>query len=153
MIYSKIKVRSEERELPKLTYHQDIYTYQIDFAHHVSNIVYIEWMEIGRIKILEYIGLGIDILEKRNVTPVLIKTEINYRKPLYINDKVEINVWVSNLRNASADLMFDFYNDKKELVAQGKQTGLFIDISTKRPHRINAEEREAFSKLLIEDLN
>ena len=70
-----------------------------------------------------------------------------------INDKVKIDVWVSNLRNASADIMFDFYNDKKELVAQGKQTGAFIDLSTKRPIRINAEEREAFTKLLVEDLN
>ena len=140
-------------KLGKLTYYQDIYTYQIDFAHHVSNIVYVQWMEIGRLKILEYIDLGIKKLEDQDVTPVLIKTEINYKKPLYINNKVKIDVWISKLRNASAEMSFEFYNDNDELVAYGKQTGLFINISTKRPVRLNAEEREAFKKLLVEDVN
>ena len=137
--------------MAKLTYQQDIYTYQIDFAHHVSNIVYIQWMEIGRLKLLEYIGLGIEKLEKRNVTPILTKTEITYKKPLYINNKVTIEIWVSNLRNASADMTFNFFNCKGELIAHGKQTGLFIDLSTKRPVRISTEEKGAFRKLLIDD--
>ena len=133
----------------KLIFHQDVYTFQIDFAHHVSNIVYIEWMEIGRLKLLEHIGLPIDELEKRDITPILVSTEINYKKPLYVHDKVKIEIWISKLLNASAVMSFNFYNSVGELAATGKQKGLFIRLSTRKPYRISKDERIAFEKLLI----
>ena len=39
-----------------LTIEPEIYTYDIDFNNHVSNISYIRWMEIGRLKLLEKTG-------------------------------------------------------------------------------------------------
>jgi acyl-CoA thioesterase FadM len=36
-----------------LTIEPEIYTYDIDFNNHVSNISCIGWMEIGRLKLLE----------------------------------------------------------------------------------------------------
>lgn len=137
--------------MEKLVFEKDIYTFQIDFAHHVSNIVYIQWMEIGRLKLLQKIGLPIEELEKKNITPILIHTDISYKKALYIDDKVKIEVWVSELRNASAILSFNFYNSKNELAATGTQTGLFINISTKKPVRLGKEEQDAFRKVLIVD--
>ena len=35
--------------MKKITFTLPVYTFQIDFAGIVSNIVYIEWMEIGRL--------------------------------------------------------------------------------------------------------
>ena len=135
----------------KLVFKQEIYTFQIDFAHHVSNIVYIEWMEIGRLKLLEHIGLPVDKLEEKNITPILIHTEINYKKALYIKDTVTIEVWISKLRNASAVLSFDFFNAKREHVASGKQIGLFMNLSSKKPVRLGKEERKAFESMLIDE--
>ncbi len=137
--------------MDKLVFEQEVYTFQIDFAHHVSNIVYIQWMEIGRLKLLEYIGLPVEKLEEKNITPILIHTEIFYKKALYIDDLVKIEVWVSKLRNASAVLSFNFYNSKNELAATGTQTGLFINMTTKKPVRLGREEQEAFRKVLIEE--
>jgi acyl-CoA thioester hydrolase len=39
-----------------------IYTFQIDYAQHVSNIVYIQWMEIARLKLLEEAGLPVHVI-------------------------------------------------------------------------------------------
>ena len=136
--------------MEKLTFNLEIYTYQIDFAHHVSNIVYIQWMEIGRLKLLEFIGLPIEELEKRDMTPILVRTEIDYKKALYINNKVKVEVYISKLNNASAIINFNFYNEQNELVAKGIQKGLFIKLSTKKPARIGDFERSAFEKVLAE---
>lgn len=135
----------------KLIFDQEVYTFQIDFAQHVSNIVYIQWMEIGRLKLLQHIGMPIHKLAERGITPILIHTDINYKRALYIDDIVKIETWVSKLRNASAVMSFNFYNSKNELAAFGTQTGLFINIETKKPVRIGAEEQEAFKKILFED--
>ena len=134
--------------MEKLTFNLEIYTYQIDFAHHVSNIVYIQWMEIGRLKLLEFIGLPIEELEKRDMTPILVRTEIDYKKALYINNKVKVEVYISKLNNASAIINFNFYNEQNELVAKGIQKGLFIKLSTKKPVRIGDYERSAFERVL-----
>jgi acyl-CoA thioester hydrolase len=108
-------------------------------------------MEIGRLKLLDKIGLSIKKLEERNITPVLASTEINYKKPLYISDTVKIEVWVSKLYHASAEISFKFYNSNNEIAATGKQKGLFISLITRKPYRITAEERAGFEKMLEEE--
>ncbi len=137
--------------MSKIVFEQEVYTYQIDYVGHLSNIIYIEWMEIGRTKLLEYIGLTFDKMEAESIAPVLASTEIKYKKSLYLAEKVRIEVSIYELKNASAIMNFNFYNSKNELAATGLQTGLFINLTTKRPHRLNAEQRLAFEKLLLKE--
>ena len=137
--------------MSKIIFEQEVYTYQIDYVGHLSNIVYIEWMEIGRTKLLEFIGLTFDRLEYENIAPILVSTEIHYKKSLYLAEKVKIEVWVSEIRNASAIMSFNFFNSKNELAAFGFQRGLFINKSTHKPYRLTPEQRKLFEKVLIEE--
>ncbi len=134
----------------KVVFETEVYTYQIDYVGHVSNIVYIQWMEIGRLKLLDAIGLPIKKLEKSGIAPVLVETNIKYKKSLYVEDKVTIEVWISELQNVSAIIQFRFYNGKGELVSTGWQKGLFVNREKMKIHRLSKEEREAFTKVLIE---
>lgn len=137
--------------MSKVIFEQEVYTHQVDYVGHLNNIIYIEWMEIGRTKLLEYIGLTFDLLEKENIAPILAQTEIKYKKSLYLAEKVKIEIWVSELKNASAIMSFNFYNSKNELAAKGNQLGLFINLKTKKPHRLTFEQRKAFEKVLVDD--
>ncbi|PSN14417.1 acyl-CoA thioesterase [filamentous cyanobacterium CCT1] len=134
--------------MQKLTYDLDVYTYQIDFAGHVNNSVYIHWMEIGRIKLLEAIGMPIHEVLKQGLAPVLVETNIIYKLPLYLGDRVQVQIWLSELRNASAVMQFRFYNGNQVLAAEGVQKGLFVDVKTMRPKRLSVEERTSFSSYL-----
>ncbi|WP_225885403.1 acyl-CoA thioesterase [Leptolyngbya sp. KIOST-1] len=75
--------------MQKLTYDLEVYTYQIDFAGHVNNSVYIHWMEIGRLKLLEAIGMPIHEVVNQGIAPVLVETNIIYKLPLYLGDRVQ----------------------------------------------------------------
>ncbi len=130
--------------MKKIIYSPEIYTYHIDFNQHVSNIVYIEWMEIGRLKFLESIGMPIHTLEENKITPVLIKTDISYKKPLYLGNKLTIELWLAALNKTSAEMYFLFYQNGESIAAQGRQTGLFIDLETMKPHRLTESERALF---------
>ena len=127
---------------------QPIYTFQIDSAHHVSNIVYIQWMEIARLKLLEEAGLPVHLIEKRGFAPVLTRTEINYRKPLFLGDTVRVVLWISELKRISARLQFQFFNQEGELVADGSQVAVFIRLPEQRPYRLPNEERILFEPFL-----
>lgn len=138
--------------MQKIRFKEQIYTYHIDFVGHVNNIVYIQWMENGRLHLLNEIGFPVsDLAKKEGVVPVIIETKITYKNPLFINNHVEIEVWISKLNNASAILEFRFYNENGKLCASGQQKGLFIDRKSMRPARLTTAHREAFEKLLAED--
>lgn len=135
----------------KLVVEQEIYTYQIDFAGHVSNIVYIQWMEIGRLKLLEAVGLPVTrSIEEFGLLPTLINTEIRYHKQLFLGDRVRMEVWLSKLKKVSAVMEFRFYDGNGELVAEGRQTGLFIDKETYRPTPLETRLHDEFNRFLIE---
>lgn len=137
--------------MSKIVFEQQVYSFQIDFVGHVSNIVYIQWMEIGRTKLLEKIGLPLNVLSEKGIAPILVQTDITYKKALYVDEKVKIELWVSELQNASAKMKFNFYNGKGELAAYGSQRGLFIHRDKVKPYRLTNEERAAFEKVLVED--
>ena len=137
--------------MSKIVFEQQVYSFQIDYVGHVSNIIYIEWMEIGRTKLLEQIGLPLNVLAEKGIAPILVHTDITYKKALYVDEKVKIEIWVSELQNASAIMKFNFYNGKGELAAFGSQRGLFIHRDKVKPYRLNQEEREAFEKALVEE--
>lgn len=136
--------------MKKLVYEETAYTFDIDFAGHVNNAVYIRWLEVGRTKLLEAIGLPLETVKQKGFYPVLTHTEIHYKKPVFISETVRIELWVSSVTKIRAQLEFHLYNPKDELVATAKQGGAFISLETGRPHRLKEEERQLFEKYLFE---
>lgn len=137
--------------MKKLIFEEKIYTYHIDIVGHVNNIIYIQWMENGRMKLLEEMGIPItDLTKKEGIVPILTDTSIKYKKPFFIHNSVKIETWISTLNNASAIMEFRFFNEKDELCATGFQKGLFIDQKTMRPARLTEKHREAFEQYLLE---
>jgi acyl-CoA thioester hydrolase len=126
----------------------EVYSFHIDFIGHMNNIVYIQWMEIGRTKLLEAIGMPTHEILHEGFVPVLVQTNITYKLPLYLGDRVQVKLWISELRNASAIMQFRFYNAQGTLAAEGWQKGLFADRETMRPRRLRSEERELFMPYL-----
>jgi acyl-CoA thioester hydrolase len=123
----------------------EVYSFHIDFIGHMNNTVYVQWMEIGRTKLLDAIGMPTHEIFQQGVVPVLVQTNITYKSPLYLGDRVQIELWISELRNASAIMQFRFRNQQQTLAATGWQKGLFVDRDTMRPRRLRSEERALFA--------
>ncbi len=132
--------------MPKLAYDLDIYTYHIDFAGHVSNIVYIQWMEIGRLELLKAAGMPIDECAARGFHPVLVETAISYKQPFHLGETVRGQVWFSEIAKASAWLEFSFADCDGNIRANGRQRGLFVTSATGRPRRFLPEELALFEQ-------
>lgn len=130
--------------MQKIVFDLEVYSFHIDFIGHVNNIVYIQWMEIGRTKLLEAIQMPTHEIFHQGFVPVLVQTNITYKSPLYLGDRVRVEMWLSELRNASAIMQFRFYNQHGTLAAEGWQKGLFADRETLRPKRLRPEERDLF---------
>ena len=128
----------------KIQFQESVYTYQIDFNRHVSNIVYIQWMEIGRLKLLEAVGMPVHTIDEQGFAPVLIETQVRYKRPLFLGDTVDIKVWLSEITRLHAWMEFSFHTPDGKLAARGRQRGLFVDLHNQRPMRLNQEQLSVF---------
>lgn len=131
--------------MQKISFELQVYSFHIDFIGHVNNTVYIQWMEIGRTKLLEAVEMPTQKIFQQGFVPVLVQTNITYKLPLYLGELVQVEMWISELKNASAIMQFCFYNEQKILAAEGWQKGLFVDRETMRPRRLRPEERSLFA--------
>ncbi|MBD3305834.1 acyl-CoA thioesterase [candidate division KSB3 bacterium] len=112
-------------------------TYDIDFAGIVSNIVYIRWLEDLRLKMLEQY-LPLDQQIKADISPILMQTQIQYRKAVTLLDAPVGRMWMSDLSRmkwwVTAEIAVNGV-----VAATAEQYGCFIQLSTTRPIRIPAE--------------
>ena len=76
-------------------------TYDIDFAGHVSNIVYLRWLEDMRLMVFDkYFPLQ-PIMDDNKIYPVLASTKIDYKRPVKLFSKPLGTMWISKLGSAS----------------------------------------------------
>lgn len=125
-----------------------IRTYDIDFAGIVSNIVYIRWLEDLRLAMLIQYYMPMSDLIRTGIAPVLIKTNIDYKNQLTIHDQALGKMWIEKIGHVQFFLAGEIFNGE-HLVAQAKQTVLFINLATRRPIRIPAELKQKCTAVLL----
>lgn len=136
--------------MPKLEYELTVYPFHIDAMGHVNNIIYVQWMEIGRVLLLDAVEMSMAQIMQRGFGPVLVDTTISYKSPLFLGDTVRASIWISKLKGASAEMSFEFCNQSGEVAAVGTQRGLFVNLADQKPKRMDAGDRDRFSHYLVE---
>lgn len=136
--------------MQKLKFTEAIYTYQIDFVGHVNNIIYVQWLENARIKLLQAMGLSItQIADEDGLLPIITETTIKYKRPYFLHNTVHIEIWVSKMFNVSAIFEIRFYNENEELCSTAQQKVLFIDKTTFKPSRKIIKYKTNFERFFI----
>ena len=69
---------------------------------------------------------------ERGIAPVVMRTCIDYRKPVKLFDKVEGAMWASSMENIKGILSAEF-RVNGTVVASSDQTGLFVRLQGGRP--------------------
>lgn len=131
----------------KALYYEDdisVCTYDIDFAGHVSNIVYLRWLEDMRLRMFNHycsFKHFIDI----GMTPVITSTEIKYVRSVGLFDKPRCKMWVSSLDNVSMVIDAEIYL-QEQVTTRARFTGVFVNMKTMRPTRVPKEFALAVQK-------
>ena len=127
----------------------EIRTFDIDFAGHVSNIVYIQWLEIARTALLDAVGLPIPHLLDEGFAPIVARTEIEYRRPLQLGDPVRVALAIAKMRSLSAFMQVEI-SSAGEVAATARQLGLFVSTTTGKPRRLTSEIRDRFAPYVLD---
>jgi acyl-CoA thioester hydrolase len=112
----------------------NVRTYDIDSAGHVSNIVYIRWLEDLRLELFEK-HFSLQSFVQENITLVLATTHIEYKRSIRLFDHVTAQMWVGSLTNATIKLQAEFAVDDK-MTTEAWHTAVFVDLRTMKPRRV-----------------
>lgn len=119
-------------------------THEIDFAGHVSNIVYLRWLEDLRLKMFD-VYCPLQLFMENGVTPVLVSTEIHYKKSLRLFDRPRAKMWLSDLGLTTLTIDAEIYLDDA-LATTARHVGVFVDIAKMKPIRVPKLFKEAVEK-------
>ncbi|MBW4609701.1 MAG: acyl-CoA thioesterase [Hassallia sp. WJT32-NPBG1] len=119
-------------------------TYDIDFVGIVSNIVYIRWLEDLRLKFLDE-HWQLDKQMEQGYAPILAGTEIEYKRPIKLIDKVIGRLWVSNLGRLKWTVQAEILSND-QVAAIATQKGAFISLQNNRPIPIPEELHKKYSE-------
>jgi acyl-CoA thioester hydrolase len=112
-------------------------TYEIDYAGHVSNQVYLRWCEDLRLQLLEE-NWPLEGLMADGFMPVLISSEVRYHKPIKLFDRPTGYMWLEKLGPATMEFCGEF-KVGEILATSVKHTGVFVNSATMKPTRIPAK--------------
>ncbi|BAZ21948.1 hypothetical protein NIES4073_28290 [Kalymmatonema gypsitolerans NIES-4073] len=109
-------------------------TYDIDFGGVVSNIVYVRWLEELRFRIME-VYCPLEHQLAIGVGPVLLNTQIEYRKSIKLAEKPVGRMWVTNMTKLKWVVKAEIFLDDK-IAARAEQSGIFVKLPAGSPTAI-----------------
>ncbi|TKG95975.1 acyl-CoA thioesterase [Puteibacter caeruleilacunae] len=119
-----------------------VMAYDIDAMGIVSNIVYVRWFEDLRMLLLDE-HMPYNEIIALNISPILMKTEVQYKTPLTIQSSPKGRCTISNMGGTKWEMEFKIYSGDI-IHCTGKQVGCFYDLQTKRPTIAPEKLRNAY---------
>jgi acyl-CoA thioester hydrolase len=116
----------------------------IDENGHVNNVTYVQWMQ--DIAVEHYASIGGIQAQGPDATWVVRSHRIEYFRPAFLGEQIEIKTWVENIQRVRSRRMYEFIRkvDEKVLV-KGETDWVFVDIKNGRPLEIPEEVKNVFS--------
>ena len=99
----------------------------------VSNIAYLRFIEIARTSLAEELGLPLAEMAKTQRYPVVVRTEIDYRRAAKLGDRLVIEGWLDQLQRARFWCAFQITRPADEtIIANCRQTMALIEMPAAR---------------------
>ena len=82
---------------PRIRTQVQVMFFDTDCAAVVHNIAYLRFIEVARTLLAEQLGLGLAQMAETQKYPVVVRTEIDYRRAAKLGDRLTIEAWLDRL--------------------------------------------------------
>src|SRR5207247_575008 len=87
-------------DAPRIRTEVRVMFFDTDCGGVVSNIAYLRFIETARTLLAEELGLALAEMAKTQRYPVVVRTEIDYRRAAKLGDRLVIEGWLDELERA-----------------------------------------------------
>lgn len=124
--------------------HIKIRGYHLDLYGHVNNARYLEFLEEGRWSFAEE-NLDFKVWERLGLVFSVVNININYRRPAFLGEVIEIRTWISRIGKASATIRQEIsLKGTEAAIADADVTFVMVDGGTSKPVPLNEDILAAF---------
>jgi YbgC/YbaW family acyl-CoA thioester hydrolase len=114
---------------PRIRTEVQVMFFDTDCAAVVHNIAYLRFIEIARTLLAEELGLGLAAMAETQRYPVVVRTEIDYRRAAKLGDKLVIEGWLDQLERVRFWCAFKIIRPVDEtLIAECRQVLAIIQM-------------------------
>jgi YbgC/YbaW family acyl-CoA thioester hydrolase len=118
-------------ERPCIRTEVQVMFFDTDCGGVVSNIAYLRFIEIARTLLAERMGLGLAKMAMSQQYPVVVRTEIDYRRGAKLADHLVIEGWLDKLDRARFWCAFRIVRPRDQaVIAECKQMLALIEMPT-----------------------
>lgn len=114
-----------------------VYFYDTDAGGVVHNIAYLRMIEWARTELAEALGWPLATMrDDPRGCPVVVRTEIDYRRPAVLGDRLRLYSVVLDRQRARFRVETQVFREKREpdqLICRALQTLAVVDLATGRP--------------------
>jgi acyl-CoA thioester hydrolase len=122
----------------------------IDTNGHASNIEYLRWMQEAAVAHSDAVGCT-DATRAAGATWVVRSHHVEYLRPAFAGDRLEVRTWVADFRRAFSLRKYELVRRGDGLLlARGETNWAFVDAASGRPRSVPEHIRGLFGAAATE---
>jgi YbgC/YbaW family acyl-CoA thioester hydrolase len=127
-------------QAPRICTNVQVMFFDTDCGGVVSNISYLRFIEIARTSLAEKLGLALAEMAETQKYPVVVRTEMDYRRAARLGDQLVIDGWLDRLERARFWCGFKITRPRDEaLIAECRQMLALIEMPAAKLLRLPAD--------------
>ena len=135
-------------ETPTIQTEVQVMFFDTDCAAVVHNIAYLRFIEVARTLLAEQLGMGLRAMAEGKRYPVVVRTEIDYRKPAALGDMLVVHGRLESVERTRFWCAFEIRRRGDDaLIVQSRQMLAVVQMPEGRPIRLPADWAERFAHL------
>ncbi|MDG4656851.1 thioesterase family protein [Ectobacillus antri] len=105
-------------------------TDQMGVVYHAN---YVIWLELGRTKLIEDLGLSYIQMEQDGIVSPVLDLQVTYRKAMRYGEKAIVKTWIEAVNPLRVVYGYEILNEKGELCITASTTNILVKKDTFRP--------------------
>ena len=124
-------------DAPRIRTEVQVMFFDTDCAAVVHNIAYLRFIEIARTLLAAELGMGLAQMAVDQKYPVVVRTEIDYRRPAKLGDQLVIEGWLDQLERVRFWCAFRIVRPAdKAVIAECRQMLALIEMPSAKLLRL-----------------
>ena len=118
----------------------------------VHNLAYLRMIETARTRLAAKLGMNLREMAHTHLFPVLVRTEIDYRKPAKLGDELVIHGKLESIERARFWCTFEMRRkDEDAILITCRQALALVQMPQGKPMRLPADWKEKYPHLFSTD--
>ncbi len=130
----------ESGETPRIRTEVQVMFFDTDCAAVVHNLAYLRFIETNRTLLAEQLGLPLRQMTEEKKYPVVVRTEIDYRRPAALGDRLLVEGWLDGVERVRFWCAFRIIRPADDtLIAKCRQTLALVEMPSAKLLRLPEE--------------